>query len=58
MSVLLTSAFMILTPQELLSSLHLSLVLQMGTQSAVSPPEPDFSGTLAFGQSVKWALPA
>lgn len=49
MSVLLTSAFIILTPQELLSSLHLSLILQMGTQSAVCPPEPDFSGTLAFG---------
>lgn len=43
MSVLLTSAFIILTPQEL-SSLHLSLILQMGAWNAVCPPELTFQG--------------
>lgn len=55
MSVLLTSAFSILTPQEILSSLYLRLILQMGTQNAVCLPELDFLRTLAFGTAnITW----
>lgn len=53
MSVLPTSAFIILTPQEILSSLYLSLILQKGTQNAVCLPEPDFLRALVFGSQWK-----